>query len=276
MPRAALFVVAALLAAPGCARLSIPDAAVAALEDGTVDAHHVVFVVEGMLKDLGSDWEEELARGLTADGRLPITVRYWTDPTGVWFNWGCRAPGRLLAEAADALVDLHTASGSPRPLILDAVGFSAGCEALLFAFEHVGRARFRRVVFVNSSSLFLSTEAARRIDEGRVGDLVNYWSPVDGTTILAPLGAGQFGLRTGSERVTNERTFIPHSARFLGDAEFVRFRASLGGAIAPGRPDAFTAEIEALGAGRDGDGELDFPRHDREARDVRRPVPSLP
>lgn len=267
---------AALALATGCASLSVTDDAAEQIVRGVVDSHHVVFVVEGMMKDLGSDWEERLGRGLAEDGRLPITTRYWSDPTGVWFNWGCRAPGHRIGDAADAITDLHAASGSARPLILDVVAFSAGCEAVLFAIEHVERARFRRVVFVNSSSLFLSREAPDRIEEGRIGDLVNYWSPVDITTIFAPLGAGQFGLRARSDGITNERTFLPHSARFLGDDEFGRFRASLGGAVAPGPPDPFTAAMAALCRRLADGGELERERRDREDEAHARALPSPP
>ena len=50
--------------------------------------------------------------------------------------------------------------------------------------------------------------------EGKIGELRNYWSPLDVATILAPLGAGEFGLRIGN--VENRITAMPHIAFLIG------------------------------------------------------------
>ncbi|MFG0317300.1 MAG: hypothetical protein ACF8XB_08510, partial [Planctomycetota bacterium JB042] len=178
--------------------------------------------------------------------------------------------------AADALVELHARSGSTRPLDLDVVGFSAGCEALLAAFDRAERARFDRAVLVSSSSFFLSTEIVRRLDEGRVADVVAFWSPVDLTTIFAPLGAGQFGMRARSPNVRNERLFVPHSARFLGEEEIGRFRDALGRVPPPPPPDRFDAALARLLRDAADDEGIEFDRVPREDRPAGGAVPSPP
>ena len=209
----------------GCACLSPPPSLVDDLQEGRVDAHHVVFLCEGMLKDLGSTWDRKLQAELLADGAVAVTVNYFTGPLGVWFNYGSLDPGDLLARTADELTRRHEASGSKRELIIDAVGFSIGCEVILRAASCAKRARFRRVVFLGSSSFCLSPQPMRLMREGKIGELRNYWSPLDVATILAPLGAGEFGLRLGN--VENKITAMPHIAFLIGSGVREELRSYL-------------------------------------------------
>lgn len=211
----------------GCASLQVSDRLRQDLDAGRLDPHHVVFICHGMLKDLGSPWSRRLRTELVEDGVVGLPVTYWSDPTGVWFNWGSVAPGRLVAETADALVRAHAESGSRRELIIDAVGFSNGGEVVLRAASYLEEARFRRVILFGSSSFAFSRQPGQLIDDGKIVELCNYWSPIDLTTILAPFGAGQFGLRAGDDRVTNEMKFMPHLPLFINARRRAAIRAHL-------------------------------------------------
>jgi hypothetical protein len=165
-----------------------------------------------MLYDLSFPWDFRLRDRLSegGGGRLAVVISYPADPTAVWFNWGSRAPGRILAELADELENLHRANGCPAPLSLRAVGFSAGCEAILDAASRMRAARLERAVYFNSSSFAFSDEPRRLIQAGRIGRIENYWSPLDVITIFAPLGAGQFGFQPSGEGIENHRIWNTH------------------------------------------------------------------
>ncbi len=223
-----LLVVLGLVAGmPGCAALLVSDRLESDLESGKLDPHHVVFICHGMLKDLGSPWSRRLRTELLEDGVIGLPVTYWSDPTGVWFNWGSVAPGRLIAETADAIVRAHAESGSERELILDAVGFSNGAEVVLRAATMFEEASFRRVILLGSSSFAFSPQPARLVREGKIGELLNCWSPIDFTTILAPIGAGQFGLHSGCSPIENEMVLMPHLPILIGKGRRSQMRAHL-------------------------------------------------
>jgi hypothetical protein len=209
---AASFVLWSLL--PGCAGFSVREADLRRLEAGELDPSTIVFTCHGMLFDLGFPWDYRLRDDLAAgpEGRLALVITYPTEPTGVWFNWGSRAPGKLLAELAEELEELHRASGCRGELRLAAVGFSAGCEAILDAAARLKKARLQRVLFLNSSSFAFSTEPARLVAEGRIGRLFSTWSPLDLVTFFAPLGAGGLGLHPeipGLENLMLLNTHLP-------------------------------------------------------------------
>ncbi|MEM7233612.1 MAG: hypothetical protein AAF517_15660, partial [Planctomycetota bacterium] len=173
------------------------------LSAGKLDAVHVVFLCEGMMKDLGSSWDKRLQKDLHERNVVALRVGYFGDPLGVVFNWSSVAPGKRLAQLADDITEAHERSGDPRPLHLDAVSFSHGGEVLLSAASRVKKARFRKWVTINSSSFAFSGESGRWIEEGRVETIRNYWSPIDIMTLLAPLGCGSFGMRFGGPEVEN-------------------------------------------------------------------------
>lgn len=201
----------ALTASTGaCAHWEIPATLIERVRAGEIDPCRVLFVCHGMLYDLGAPWDTRLQTELCERGQLGLVASYWSDPLGVWFNWGCVPPGRLIAEAADRIALLHAESGCQRELRLYAVGFSNGCEAILEAGKRVGRGRFERVVFINSSSLAVSAEAGALVSAGVIGSLINYWSLLDVVTILAPFGAGQFALHFGGDGVQNRLTWMFH------------------------------------------------------------------
>src|SRR5688572_23664323 len=109
----------------GCARYSVRDEDLSRVERGEFAPGQAVFICHGMLFDLGFPWDFRLRNRLAEGGeaRLTVVTTYYSDPTGVWFNWGRRPPGRIVAELAETMEDLHRSSGCPAPLSLRAVGF---------------------------------------------------------------------------------------------------------------------------------------------------------
>ena len=171
-----------------------------------------------MLKDMGSRWDRRLQSELEKDRALGLILTYWTDPLGVVFNWGSLAPGKLMAEVADEITRIHRESKSDRELIIDGVGFSSGCEALLRAARETREAKFRRMVFLNSSSFAFSGLPSSLVAEGRIQEIRNLWSPFDIVTLFAPLGAGQFGLQSKGENIHNQRILKLHSPFLINTA----------------------------------------------------------
>ncbi len=169
-----------------------------------------MFVCGGVLRDFGSRWDRALCEHAADRGWLALRVTYWSDFTGVWFEWGKVAPGRLIAQTADEIASMHAASGCPRPLAIDAVAFSNGCEAVLAAAEATEVATFRRVAFLHSSGSAFSPDAARAVANGCIARLRNWWSPVDVVTALAPLGSGTLPFVTCEGAIENEVDAMPH------------------------------------------------------------------
>lgn len=207
----------ATLALTGCtARPTDTSPAIEQLRtDAVPDPCHVVFTCHGIVWDLGARWDVKMRDEVLERGGVGLGVTYFSGPTGVWFGYGDDAPGDRIAEMADAITDLHASSGCTRPLILDAVGFSLGGEALLHAARSCRNANFRRLVLVHSSTAAFTGAARDVLATGRVGDIVSYWSPFDFATLFAPLGAGQFGLRFCGPRVENVCELHPHGPLLL-------------------------------------------------------------
>lgn len=217
----------------GCADLCVSDRVIDGVADGSLDPHHFVFVCHGMLMDLGIPWDLDVRDMMAESGRAGLVVTYWSDPTGVLLNWGCVAPGNLIAAVADALCRAHDACACDEPLRFSAVAFSNGCEALIRAAGRAERARFDRWIFVQSSSISFSGEVPDLIARERVRQVRNYWSPVDLISFVAPLGAGSLGLcGSGIENVAVARLHFPiFSDAFLG--EMVDYVAEDAGAAGP-------------------------------------------
>jgi pimeloyl-ACP methyl ester carboxylesterase len=192
-----------------------------AFETGRTSPHRIVFLCRGMFRDMGAPWPEKLGAELARHGVTAIEVDYFTEFTGVLTNWGSVEPARLVAEAADEISEAHETSGCARPLELTVLGFSHGGEVALRAARETRRARFARVVLVQSSSFAGSRESQSLIEEGRATEVVNVWSPLDVVTLFAPLGAGEFG--AAGRDVRNERVWRYHSPRF-DDAFCARLR----------------------------------------------------
>lgn len=188
---------------PGCARTLVSEDQTRRLRIGEIDPCQVVFIVHGMLKDTGFTWDEDLRDELCDDGRLGVPVTYWSDPTGVWLGWGPRAPARLLAAVADDVARLHEAAGCPVPLRVRALGFSQGGEVVLAAAAELEVATFDRVVLSQPSSFAFSRRPSELQQAGRIGSLEIHVSPVDLVNLLAPLGAGEFGLHAANVDVNH-------------------------------------------------------------------------
>jgi len=195
---------------PGCAELLVPDQDIRRLRTQSIDPCQVAFVVHGMLKDTGIPWDTNLRDDLSDHGQLGLVTTYWSDPIGVWFNSGSEAPAALIAGIADDIALLHHASGCPVPLSIRAVGFSNGAEVLLDAADALRFVSFETVVFAQSSSFAFSSIPDRLISDGKIGRLEVHWSPFDVVTLLAPLGAGQFGLWSDSPQVSHHRHWRWH------------------------------------------------------------------
>ncbi len=189
----------------GCAGYSVRDEDLERIERGEFAAGEVVFICHGMLKDLGIPWDFRVRDEISAESpaRLAIVATYFSGPLGVWFNVGCRPPGRVIASLADAMEELHRSTGCSAPLRLRALGFSQGCEAILEAGFRMGKARIERAVFLNPSSFGFSREPRELVDRGKIGQILFGWSPFDGVTIFAPLGAGTMGIRPAGEGLEN-------------------------------------------------------------------------
>lgn len=216
--RLTLLACAALAIASSCVSLVPPAEFVESSTPGEppVDPCRVVFIAEGMLHDLGAPWDERFQDECSEAGVLAIRVRYFASPLGVWFNWGSILPARALADLADSITDLHAESGCARPLELYGVGFSHGCEVFLRALPNMRTARFERLALLHSSSFAWSYAADRLVRDGHVAEPIQHWySIIDGTTLLAPLGAGSFGMRTQNGSVVNRHHLRPHLARCL-------------------------------------------------------------
>lgn len=199
-----------LLLATGCARIVIADAELERLREGSVDAGRVVFICHGILKDLGMPWDFAMRDELRAAGFVPILMTYFAEPTGTWFNWGSTSPARKLAQLADDLTRLSETCDGQTPLALCGIGFSNGCEVLLDAAALARVAHFDRLVFLGSSSFAWSPLPGELIASGRIGEIHDHWSPLDLVTLFAPLGAGSFGLRTGSDHVRHHAHWRYH------------------------------------------------------------------
>ena len=199
-----------VLGGAGCADLCVSDRVVDGVANGALDPHHFVFVCHGMLMDLGIPWDLDVRDMMAESGCAGLVVTYWSDPTGTVLNWGCIAPGDLIAEVADALCLAHQACACNEPLRFSAIAFSNGCEALIRAADRAERARFDRWIFVQSSSISFSGEVPDLIARERVRQVRNYWSPIDLITLAGPLGAGNLGLSgDGIENVGVARLHLP-------------------------------------------------------------------
>lgn len=198
------------VALTGCAELLVEDREIRRLQTHAIDPCEIAFVVHGMFKDTGIPWDINLRDDLSDHGRLGLVITYWSDPIGVWFNSGSDAPAALIAELADDISLLHAASGCPVPLSIVGLGFSNGGEVLLDAAADLRWTAFDRVLFAQSSSFAWSSIPARLIEAGKIGALEVHWSPIDLVTILAPLGAGQFGLWSESPQITHHRHWRLH------------------------------------------------------------------
>ncbi len=189
----------------GCAGYSVRDDDLDRIERGEFVPGEAVLLCHGMLKDLGIPWDyrvrDEIAAA--APARLAIVITYFSGPLGVWFNFGRRPPGRLMASLADAMEELHRSTGCSAPLRLRALGFSQGCEAILEAAFRMEKARIERAVLLNSASFGFSREPRTLLERGKIGRMLFGWSPFDGITILAPLGAGTMGIRPAGQGLEN-------------------------------------------------------------------------
>ncbi len=133
--RSGAVICGAVLLGAGCtASYRAPDSLLQAIEDGRISPCHIVFVFGGILYDLGRDWDYDLQDELAEAGRLGISVTYYCDLFGVWFNYGTTEPGRLTADMIQRIAQIHQAGNCQTPLVFDAVGFSAGCE--VFSWLH--------------------------------------------------------------------------------------------------------------------------------------------
>ena len=204
-----------LLLFSSCTHLFIAVDELDAIETQAVSPCSVVFLCQGMLKDFGIPWDHRLAEELAQEGNVGLVIKYFTGPTGVIFDYGSVAPGKLVAELADQITRLHDESECSVPLTLRAVGFSHGSEVLARAADYAQVARFDRMVFVNASLFSWSPTIAAEVRDGTIGAIRNYWSPFDFVTLLAPLGAGALGLHTGGDATDNRITFQPHLPLFM-------------------------------------------------------------
>lgn len=217
---------------PGCAELLVPDRDVRRLRTQTVDPCQIAFIVHGMFKDTGIPWDTSLRDELSDQGQLGLVVTYWSDPIGVWFNSGSEAPAELIAGVADDISLLHAASGCPVPLSIRAIGFSNGGEVLLDAAQSLRFGPFEKVVFAQSSSFAFSSIPDRLISDGKINELEVHWSPLDVVTLLAPLGAGQFGLSSESPHVSHHRHWRWHIPPLL-ESSREHYRKALFPAVNP-------------------------------------------
>jgi hypothetical protein len=226
------FLLAGCLAAP---RFGVSGAELEALERGEISPCRIIFIVPGILNDLGSPWCEDLQVLLTREGiGTAIVLRYWTTPIGMWTNSGSVEPGRLIAVLADEITRLHVEAGCPEELSFCAVGFSHGCEVLIEAGQRASRAGFDRFLLLASSGFAGSGEGAELLRSGRVEDIVCVYSPLDLVTLLAPLGQGTFGGRG----VRNERTCRFHSPFFSRRClNAIRSRIAWATSAGASRPD---------------------------------------
>ena len=236
MLRSGAVICGSVLLLAGCTvSYRAPDSLLEAVEDGGISPCHIVFVFGGIYYDLGRHWNHDLQDELAEAGRLGISVTYYCDLFGVWFNYGTTEPGRLTADMMEHISEIHQAGNCQTPLVFDAVGFSAGCEVILAAARELSNrdrapeARFRRVLFIHSSSFAWSGEIGTYIDEQIIDGATNYFSPIDIVTIFAPLGAGTFGMHSGGDRVHNEMTWMFHSAHLISEDLRDRMRESLFG-----------------------------------------------
>lgn len=213
-----------LLALASCATtVSVSDEVLAGIEQGDIAPCAVTLCFRGMVADMGADWDESLRDRLARTGQLALPVRRFFWPHDVWFNIGTRRSAAEALALMRAIQDRRRACAVDRPVVFDAVGFSAGCEVileLLRLLEDLPAAereelRLRRVVLMHSSSFAWSGELTDAFASDVLVSAIHYWSPIDLTTLLAPLGAGEFGMRRVDGALENRMHFMPHLAHLV-------------------------------------------------------------
>jgi hypothetical protein len=203
--------------------VSVSDEVLEGLEQGDIAPYQVTLCFRGMIADVGSDWDEGLRDRLAKRGQLALPVRRFFWPHDVWFNIATKRSAEDALRLMREIQDTRRMSGASTPVAFNAVGFSAGSEVILELLDLLAELprderedlRLRRAVLMHSSSFAWSGELTDAFESGVLESAIHYWSPIDLTTLLAPAGAGQFGMRRVDGPLENRVHFMPHLAHLI-------------------------------------------------------------
>lgn len=162
-----------------------------------------VFLCHGSWPDNAWFWTDELAERLREEGIEAAVVPYT-----VLVGFGTGAPAKRIASFEGELRARHSRSSCRAPLRLMGVGYSSGTEVLALVAEE--GARLERCWFAGSPLSLWNGTLRQALRAGRIGRLVNWFSPLDGLMWITA-GSGVFGYHgAGWSQVDNRVHFWPH------------------------------------------------------------------
>jgi hypothetical protein len=139
-----------------------------------------------------------------------LKIDYFCFVPGILFSYGTDPPARRLAALVKALREAMKKNRGHEAMEIHAIGFSAG-TVIINKAAALG-ARIDSAVFAGSAVWCTSPMLAYNLESGRIGRVLNYYSPFDLTFLV--MGCGAFGCWRGGERLENRIWFSPHYPYF--------------------------------------------------------------
>ena len=156
-----------------------------------------VFLVHGIQPDGVDWWVDDMEMALRRRGVEAVPVSYWCFLFGYLFGYGTDGPADRIAAFVSGMEARHARTDCPAELRFNGVGFSAGTMVLVKAAER--GARFRRVYFGGSPIKLWDGDLRAVLRDGRFGELVNYYSPLD-LVVIFTMGSGMYGYQGADRR----------------------------------------------------------------------------
>lgn len=182
-----------------------------------------VFVVHGIWPDGEGLWADEVIADLQEVGIEALPVRHLTFVLGYLFDYGTDEPADRIADFEREMRLRHARTSCRATLTVRGIGFSAGTAVLQKAAAR--GVRFETLVFGGSPLPSWSRSLLAVLREGRVGRLVNYFSPID-PVVLFTCGSGIYGFHAGGDpvqaHVENRLGWNLHWPEFWEDDERAR------------------------------------------------------
>jgi hypothetical protein len=182
-----------------------------------------VFVVHGIWPDGEGMWADEVIARLQEEGVEALPVRHLSFVLGYLLDYGTDGPADRIAEFEREMRSRHARTSCRAPLRLSGVGFSAGTAILQKAAAR--GVHWETLVFGGSPLPSWSRSLLVVLREGRVGRLINYYSPID-PIVFWTCGAGIYGFHAGGAlvqaSVENRLGWNLHWPEFWEDDELPR------------------------------------------------------